>query len=129
MHRLQRVCSFRPALLVNSRVLPTARFATSSETEQAEPSFTEMCEGFFNNARSYVEDRLLSKPDQPGTRKESPDEKQHKIKGKHASGEVSALLCNGRFHFLKAHAFPHSKTSVLSHLESYSFSCSCSASL
>lgn len=82
MLRLQKVYSLRPAFALSSKVFPAARRATSSDAEQVpEPSFTEMCEGFFDNARSYVEHRLLTKPDPPGTRPEKFDDKKHKIKG------------------------------------------------
>jgi len=35
-----------------------------------------MCEGFFENARSFVEHRLLTKPDPPGYRTEKFEDKK-----------------------------------------------------
>lgn len=56
------------------------KLSTSSDSQ--DPSFTQMCEGFFENARSYVEHRLLTKPDPPGYRPEKFEDKKHRIKGK-----------------------------------------------
>ena len=55
------------------------KMSTSSDSQ--DPSFTQMCEGFFENARSYVEHRLLTKPDPPGYRPEKFEDKKHRIKG------------------------------------------------
>lgn len=53
---------------------------SSSETD-GEPSFIQMCEIFLDNARSYVEHRLLTRPDPPGTRRDPHEDKKSKIKG------------------------------------------------
>lgn len=85
MLSVQCVSSIRAALLRSTKCLPAvqnavAKMSTSSDPQ--DPTFTEMCEGFFENARSYVEHRLLTKPDPPGHRPENFDEKKHRIKGK-----------------------------------------------
>ena len=85
MFSVQCVRSIRSAFLGSAKYLPAvqnavAKMSTSSDPQ--DPTFTEMCEGFFENARSYVEHRLLTKPDPPGYRPEQFDDKKHRIKGK-----------------------------------------------
>lgn len=63
-------------------VLRNALEKMSTSSDSQDPSFTQMCEGFFENARSYVEHRLLTKPDPPGYRPEKFEDKKHRIKGK-----------------------------------------------
>lgn len=53
----------------------------SSSEADGEPSFIQMCEIFLDNARSYVEHRLLTRPDPPGTKKNPYEDKKSKIKG------------------------------------------------
>jgi len=53
----------------------------SSSKGDGEPSFIQMCEIFLDNARSYVEHRLLTRPDPPGTKKNPHEDKKNKIKG------------------------------------------------
>ena len=87
MFSLQSVSSLRGALIRSRKCLPAVQNAVlnmSTGSEPKDPSFTEMCEGFFENARSYVEHRLLTKPDPPGYRPEKFEDKKHRIKGKTA---------------------------------------------
>lgn len=87
MFGLQSVSSFRGAFVRSTKCLPAVQNAVvkmSTSSDPQDPSFTKMCEGFFENARSYVEHRLLSKPDPPGYRPEQFDDKKHRIKGKNA---------------------------------------------
>ena len=85
MLRLQSAISLRTALIGSAKCLPAVpngavEMSTSGQAESL--SFTKMCEGFFENARSYVEHRLLTKPDAPGYRPERFEDKKHRIKGK-----------------------------------------------
>lgn len=85
MFGVQSVSTIRATLFRSTKCLPVvqnaiAKMSTSSDPQ--DPSFTQMCEGFFENARSYVEHRLLTKPDPPGHRPEKFEEKKHRIKGK-----------------------------------------------
>lgn len=85
MFRLQSVSLLRGTFIRSAKCLPAvqnaaAKMSTSSDPQ--DPSFTQMCEGFFENARSYVEHRLLTKPDPPGYRPEKFEDKKHRIKGK-----------------------------------------------
>ena len=85
MFSVQSVNSIRSALLRSTKCLPAVQNAVakmSTSSDPKEPSFTEMCEGFFESARTYVEHRLLTKPDPPGYRPEKFEDKKHRIKGK-----------------------------------------------
>lgn len=84
MYGVLSTSSLRVALFKGTKCLPVVqnvvgKMSTSSDPQ--DPSFTQMCEGFFENARSYVEHRLLTKPDPPGYRPEKFDDKKHRIKG------------------------------------------------
>lgn len=84
MFGLQCVSSFRGALARSAKCLPAVQNAVekmSTSSDSKDPSFTQMCEGFFENARVFVEHRLLTKPDPPGYRTEKFEDKKHRIKG------------------------------------------------
>ena len=92
MLKLHRLSSARSVLASGSKTLSalqnggvrTTEFSTSTSEagQHGEPSFTKMCEGFFDNARSYVEHRLLTRPDPPGRRPEKYEDKKQRVKGK-----------------------------------------------
>lgn len=84
MFGLQCVSSLRGAFARSKKCLPAVQNAVgkmSTSSDPKDPSFTQMCEGFFENARVFVEHRLLTKPDPPGYRPEKFEDKQHRIKG------------------------------------------------
>ncbi|XP_029200822.1 glutamate dehydrogenase, mitochondrial-like [Acropora millepora] len=91
------------------------KLSTSSDSQ--DPSFTQMCEGFFENARSYVEHRLLTKPDPPGYRPEKFEDKKHRIKGtldvmKPCADVLSVVFPvkrdNGAFELIQGYRAQHS---------------------
>ena len=87
MLKLARLSSARSALLKKSKTFSALKHVSvpvmdySTDTFSEEPSFTEMCEGFFDNARSYVEHRLMTRPDPPGRRPETFEDKKQRVKG------------------------------------------------
>lgn len=95
MFSLQSVSSLRGTLIRGTKCLPAVQIAVvkmSTSSDPQDPSFTKMCEGFFENARSYVEHRLLTKPDPPGYRSEKFEDKKHRIKGKIAQQFHSSFV-------------------------------------
>jgi len=95
MFSLQSVSTLRGALVRSTKCLPAVQIAVvkmSTSSDPQDPSFTKMCEGFFENARSYVEHRLLTKPDPPGYRSEKFEDKKHRIKGKIAQQFHSSFV-------------------------------------
>lgn len=95
MFSLQSVSFLRGAFIRGTKCLPAVQNAVvkmSTSSDPKDPSFTEMCEGFFENARSYVEHRLLTKPDPPGYRPEKFEDKKHRIKGKTTAQELHSCL-------------------------------------
>lgn len=120
MFGVQSVSTIRAALFRSTKCLPAvqnaiAKMSTSSDPQ--DPSFTEMCEGFFENARSYVEHRLLTKPDPPGHRPEKFEEKKHRIKGtldvmKPCADVLSIMFPvkrdNGEFEIIQGYRAQHS---------------------
>ncbi|KAM7426803.1 glutamate dehydrogenase [Porites harrisoni] len=120
MFGVQSVSTIRAALFRSTKCLPAvqnaiAKMSTSSDAQ--DPSFTKMCEGFFENARSYVEHRLLTKPDPPGHRPENFEEKKHRIKGtldvmKPCADVLSIMFPvkrdNGEFEIIQGYRAQHS---------------------
>ncbi|EDO40710.1 predicted protein [Nematostella vectensis] len=74
-------CGLIPRPLPASNIARAWTLYSSAVESDTEPSFTEMCAGFFDQARTYVEHRLLTRPDPPGKIPEKFEDKKHRIKG------------------------------------------------
>lgn len=76
----QRWATTATQLLNRTQPVAVQRSLSTSQDDE-EPSFHEMCDLFFDNARSYVEDRLMTRPVRPGKKKEDPAMMKYYVRG------------------------------------------------
>ncbi|XP_031562890.1 glutamate dehydrogenase, mitochondrial-like [Actinia tenebrosa] len=71
--------SIKPASI--AKTVSSVRLSSTEAGQGEEPSFTQMCELFLDKARTYVEHRLLTRPEPPGTKRAPHENRKHKIRG------------------------------------------------